>query len=544
MAALMAITLGCAPASGPAATAAARIESSGRGASISPYLRDDRIVVGDFSFVTAVAVSRRFVFAATRGGLIILDRLSRRWLPPLTAAEGYPAEGAYVIAGDPTDDAVWIGTAGAILIYRPSIGSVQRTIVPGQIERIVFDRAQPISGAFVLASGRWYSLGFGGVAVPATASQIPAPANRIGSETIDEVYRQFPNIRGFESLITRDESMRSARVTAAARAPERGEVWLGTGGRGLLQVDPVFAKATPFPYGLLAGGAGAISRSADGVIVASGAPIGAAGGLSLLSDDLSTARWITGDRRAVLDRLRATRMSVRAGVAWIIADDGVYRLALPDPESIVRVAANGSGFPTGARAVLARDGGAWIGDGDGLQFVNDSGQSAAPRELAGRRVYDLSSDGDRLFIATNQGLFVRTRDGAIERAGLRFADTRFDRPIAAVSNHDSALVALLTTGELIEVSLQSGRTAPNALGMLALSGLAPPRIAIDGESVWASTGDAVLILSRVPRTTRTLRAAADLPGTVADILLTPGAAWIATTRGVVRLRRLSDGSLP
>ena len=134
LAAVMLLMTGCAPMSGPAtaaAGAAARIDGEQRGA-IGPYLREDKIVVGDFSFVTGVAVTRRYVFAATRGGLIVLDRQSRRWLPPFTTIDGYPFEGSFVVAGDPTDDAVLIGTAGAVLTYRPSLGAVTRTIVPGR----------------------------------------------------------------------------------------------------------------------------------------------------------------------------------------------------------------------------------------------------------------------------------------------------------------------------------------------------------------------------------------------------------------------------
>jgi hypothetical protein len=337
----MLLSIRCAPMSGPATGAAARIDSDQRGA-IGPYLREDKIVVGDFSFVTAVAVSRRYVFAATRGGLIVLDRQSRRWLPPFTTIDGYPFDGAFVVAGDPTDDAVLIGTAGAVLTYRPSLGAVARTIVPGQIERIVFDRSRPIDGAFVLASGRWYGIGMGGVAVPVTADRLPAPQNRIGSETIEDVYRRFPNVGGFESILTRDDvTLRGARVTAAARAPERSEVWLGTAGRGLIEVDPIFNKATPHPYGLLGTDATALARSADGVIVATrsqGGTAGTAGGLSMLADDLATSRWFTGDRNRVLDRMHAIRIAVRDGTAWMLGVDGVLRASLSDPESVRLVA--------------------------------------------------------------------------------------------------------------------------------------------------------------------------------------------------------------
>ncbi len=545
LAAVMLLMTGCAPMSGPAtaaAGAAARIDGEQRGA-IGPYLREDKIVVGDFSFVTGVAVTRRYVFAATRGGLIVLDRQSRRWLPPFTTIDGYPFEGSFVVAGDPTDDAVLIGTAGAVLTYRPSLGAVTRTIVPGQIERIVFDRSRPIDGAFVLASSRWYGIGMGGVAVPVTADRIPAPQNRIGSETIEDVYRRFPNIGGFESLLTRDDvTLRGARVTAAARAPERSEVWLGTAGRGLIEVDPIFNKATPHPYGLLGTDATALARTADGVIVATRSQGGTAGGLSMLADDLATSRWFTGDRNRVLDRMHAIRIAVRDGTAWMLTVDGVLRASLSDPESVRLVAERET--PRVIGAIVARRDGAWIGGREGLRFVDDSARAAGPLLFNGT-VTDIWPDGAKLYLGTLTGLFVGSESsGDFASVAARFGDRRLAQPVAALGSHDSTLAVLLSGGELLELNLTTRQVAANRAPSLpsAVPGFA--RLAIDGTTITASTLDAVLVLSRVSRIARTLRAGSDLPGQINDVLLTPGALWIATTRGVVRLRRLADGSLP
>jgi hypothetical protein len=544
-AALLLLSMGCASMSGPASGAAVRIDGDQRGA-IGPYLREDKIIVGDFSFVTAVAVSRRYVFAATRGGLIVLDRQSRRWLPPFTTIDGYPFEGAYVVASDPTDDAVLIGTAGAVLTYRPSLGAVTRTIVPGQIERIVFDRSRPIDGAFVLASGRWYGIGMGGVAVPVTADRLPAPANRVGTETIEEVYRRFPNVGGFESILTRDDvTLRGARVTAAARAPERSEVWLGTAGRGLIEVDPIFNKATPHPYGLLGTDATALARSADGVVVATrsqGGTSGAGGGLSMLADDLATSRWFTGDRNRVLDRMHTTRIAVRDGSAWMLAADGVWRARLSDPESIRLVAERET--PRAIGAIVARRDGAWIGGREGLRFVGDSAAAAGPVRFNGT-VTDIWPDGATLYLGTLTGLFVGAESSGVFASGAaHFGDRRLAQSVAALASHDSTLAVLLSGGELLEVNLATRQVAPNRAPSLASAVPGFARLAIDGTTIAASTLDAVLVLSRVSRIARTLRAGSDLPGQINDVLLTPGALWVATTRGVVRFRRLTDGSLP
>jgi ligand-binding sensor domain-containing protein len=541
---LILLSAACAPMSGTGAAAggATRIDED-RSGPIGPYLREDKIVIGDFSFVTAVAVTRRFVFATTRGGLIVLDRQSRRWLPPFTTSDGYPLEGASVVAGDPTDDAVLIGTAGAVLTYRPSLGAVTRTIVPGQIERILFDRSRPIDGAFVLASGRWYGIGMGGVAMPVTADRIPAPQNRIGSESVEEVYRRFPNVRGFESILTRDDlTLRSARVTSAARAPERSEVWLGTAGRGLIEVDPIFAKATPHPFGLLGADATALARSADGVVVATRGQGGSGGGLSVLSDDLATARWFTGDRNRVLDRMDATRIAVRDGSTWMLASDGVLRASMSDPESVRRVAEGE--LPRSFGAIVTRRDGAWIGGREGLRFVDDSANSAGSVLFNGT-VTDIWADSRMLYLGTLAGLFIGSESaGTFESGAQRFSDLRLGQSAVAVAGHDSTLAVLLAGGELLELNLMTHRVFQNRAPPLpsAVPGLA--RIAIDGTTIAASTLDRVLVLSRVSRIARTLRAGSDLPGQINDVLLTPGALWIATTRGVVRWRRLTDGSLP
>jgi ligand-binding sensor domain-containing protein len=510
------LTAGCATMPGPATGGVVRVVGDQRGA-IGPYLREDKIVIGDFSFVTAVAVSRRYVFGATRGGLIVLDRQSRRWLPPLTAIDGYPLEGAFVVAGDPTDDAVLIGAAGAVLTYRPSLGALTRTIVPGQIERIMFDRSRPIDGAYVLASGRWYGIGLGGVAVPVTADRIPSPQNRIGSESIEEVYRRYPNVGGFESILTRDDvTLRGARVTAAARAPERSEVWLGTAGRGLIEVDPIFNKATPHPYGLLGADATALARSADGVIVATraqgtaGGGVGSGvtgGGLSMLSDDLATAHWFTGDRNRLLDRMHATRIAVREGSVWMLSSDGVLRASMSDPESVRRVAERET--PRAVGAIVARRDGAWIGGREGLRFVDDSAGAAGPVRFNGT-VTDISPDGATLYLGTLTGLFVGSEtSGVFESGARRFGDSRLAQQVAAVASQDSTLAVLLAGGELIEVNLTTRQVAPQRAPSLtsAVPGFA--RVAIDGTTIAASTLDRVLVLSRVSRIARTLRAGAN-----------------------------------
>jgi hypothetical protein len=200
--------------------------------------------------------------------------------------------------------------------------------------------------------------------------------------------------------------------------------------------------------------------------------------------------------------------------------------------------------PRAIGAIVARRDGAWIGGREGLRFVGDSAAAAGPVRFNGT-VTDIWPDGATLYLGTLTGLFVGAESSGVFASGAaHFGDRRLAQSVAALASHDSTLAVLLSGGELLEVNLATRQVAPNRAPSLASAVPGFARLAIDGTTIAASTLDAVLVLSRVSRIARTLRAGSDLPGQINDVLLTPGALWVATTRGVVRFRRLTDGSLP
>jgi ligand-binding sensor domain-containing protein len=185
-----------------------------------------------------------------------------------------------------------------------------------------------------------------------------------------------------------------------------------------------------------------------------------------------------------------------------------------------------------------------IGGGEGLRFIGDSAGAAGPAMFTGT-VTDIWPDGATLYLGTLDGLFLGSESSAVFASGAaRFGDRRLARSVAALASHDSTLAVLLSGGELLELNLTTRQVALQRAPALTSAVPGVARLAIDGTTIAASTLDGVLVLSRVSRIARTLRAGSDLPGQINDVLLTPGALWIATTRGVVRLRRLTDGSLP
>ena len=72
----------------------------------------------------AVAVSRRYVYSATSSGIAIYDRTFQTWLPPLSRELGLIESQINVLAGDPVEDALWLGVDGAVVMYRPQTEQV------------------------------------------------------------------------------------------------------------------------------------------------------------------------------------------------------------------------------------------------------------------------------------------------------------------------------------------------------------------------------------------------------------------------------------
>ena len=538
----------------PIACAAA---GSGAGDPASPrgrglLTRDDRVVITDFNDVARIAVSQRMVFAASRSGLAIYDRTFSSWFPPLTAADGFPAERVSVMVADPATDGVWIGTAGAVLFYQPLTDVLTRTLVSGYVEEIVFDRRDPAAGAYVRSGGAWTRVSASGFAQ--SGAMPPPPPAIVRTPTLADIYRQFPSLQTFQALLTRDAQMRSWPVTSGARAPDRTEVWLGTLGDGVFQVDPQFNTARHHPFGLLGAGAGAVSQAADGVwSIGLGIDGRGRGGLTFTSTALQEFRWVEGPLSSPLSGARGHALDVRASSAWAATDRGLVRVNLRD-ERDTQVWTMLDGLPADiVLSILARDQGAWVGTARGLAFVNDSvRERGAPRKgrvaqtgVTNTAVHALLATGDTLWIGTDAGLVLLPPGETARpvRPGAVANEPRLLRPIRALARSDS-LIVVATDDALLRFALPSGRllerltTVPfGAVGVIGA-------LAVDDQTIWAGGSNGAVVIGRETGLARVVPVAqGQLPGEVLDIVLTRDYAWLATRGGLVRLRRLPDGTV-
>lgn len=542
---LVLATTACAPA----ATGGLRGANDGaRDGGVSR--RDERQHIGSYGEVHAVAVSRRYVYAATPSGVGVYDRIRGAWDAPFTRENGLIDAHVTVIAGDPVEDAVWIGVPGAVVMYRPLTEQVLRTMIVGIPDVIVFDKSST-GDAYVRAGGQWTRVSRAGVAF--NVAQPPLPSTVVVPKTLNDLLLQFPSLRSPQMMLARnqraDRALPNYAITSGASSPERAsEVWLGTNGDGLYRVDPTFQEATPLRFGPMDSGIGALALAADGVWAAGLGESRRRGGLSFSSNDLQRWRWIDGTISVSLVGVRANALSVRAQRAWIATDRGVVRVRL-DAGEAVAIWTVLDGLPDARiNAIAARGEGAWAGTSRGLVWVNDSAETRerksrgiGVRLLDGTPVFALQQIGDSLWIGTSTGLVVLSASGQLTR--LASADPALRRPVRAMTWSDSVLL-VATDEAVLAVALNAAREPVRVQTIDVRSVGQITRMAMDDRTMWLAGSDGVLVAARQSAATRLLRVPLDLPGPALDVVASRDWLWIATPFGLVRVRRLGDGGLP
>ena len=517
--------------------------------------RDERQRIGSFSNVQAVAVSRRYVFAAGSSGIAIYDRVMNSWLPPLTRDDGLNDQQITVLAGDPVEDALWLGVPGGVIMYRPLTEQLQRTIVTGVPDLIAFDRTGT-GDAMVRAGGEWTRISRVGIATPMMR---PPLANAlILPRTLNDLYTQFPTLRTQPSLLLRgqasDRPLRTVQIISGAASPERAsEVWLGTAGDGLFRLDPAFMQSTPLPYGLMEPGVGALALAADGVWAAGLGQAFDRGGLSFVGSDLQRFRWIDGTITVPLVGVRGRSLVTRASRAWLGTDRGLVRVRLDGAQAMQSWGVL-DGLPDErVLSVATRDDGVWAGTVRGLAYVSDSSDTrnvrtrgVGVRLLDNMPVHALQFTGDTLWMGTEAGLMaIATPNGAVGGVVSRPVgnDPALRRPVRALAWSDSVLLA--ATDDAVLRLAPRGGVEPVRVDLLDVRLVGRvTRVAIDERTMWLAGTDGVVIVSRRDRATRVLRVPGDLPGAVLDIAADRDYLWLGTPQGLIRLRRRGDGGLP
>ena len=511
-----------------AALAAMAISSSS--SALAQWRPDERVVIGDFSRVLAIAASPSLVFAATTHGLTIYDRFARAWRLPVTAADGYPALVRVALA-DVTGNAVWLGTGDGWARYDADVRTWEVGVAPGGVGGLILDAADPASGIFVQSAAGWGFLPRGGFA-PTSDRPLPPLNRRIAPLTPDAAFALVPAAEALRALILTDARLHTGRFTCASRTPDQSDLFFGTWGMGVVRIDATSAEWQRIPFGLLAPGAGGLAVEGDGVWAASVARPGAQGerrGITWLRADLSADSTVEGTGVQGVDCLDGRRVVADGQSLWVACERGVAKIELSSGRSRLL-----TGLPVSDALSLApAPDGVWVGTAHGLARVTSGDIISAVGTLT-QPVLSLLTTHDSLWVGSVSGLGLVV-PGTSE---IIVPEDVGDQPAL-----HAPVVALARVGDTLAAATpdQLGWRDPGThrwtfthtrLDLGAISAMAGDR---GGAWIGGTTGLAFWEFSRSHF--RVLHAPGDIPAGVRDLAVDKAYVWVSGDSGVVRFTR-------
>jgi len=443
--------------------------------SVAQWRPDERVLISDFSYIDAVAASPWLVFAATRHGLLIYDRLARSWKPPVTTLDGYPATRVRVAVADPAGNAVWLGVGGG-----------------GPDGYVRYD-----------VDARLWTPG------------LPPPPEALAQVmTVESALSRAPGADALRALILTDPRLRSYQFTAAAGTRDRPDLFFGTNGMGLVRVDPQTAEWEPLSYGLLAPGVGAIAPAPDGVWAATSAR------LTWVAADLSATRTTEGGGAALGFTFRsARRMLTTSGALWLATEQGVLRI---DPGTMQSRMFD---VPQATSLAPAPDG-VWVGTARGLQVITRDG--GIVRVSTDFPVLSLVAARETLWVGTNAGV-VMIPPGRADAVGV----AALTQPIFAMARAGDTIVAATDRSLVWRDAANAWKELPFSLALGR-----PTALASDPEGgVWIGGTQGLAHADLARAHIRTLTVPVDLPAAVRDLVADRNYVWVATDSGLVRFDR-------
>lgn len=439
----------------------------------------ERVLVSDFSVVDAVAASPWTVFAATRHGLLIYDRVTHVWKQPVTTLDGYPTGRVRMAIADEAGNAVWLNLGG--------LGGWLRYDVDARM---------------------W------------TRAGQPPPGQPL---TVETALARAPAADAIRALILTDPRLRSYQFTAAASTPDKADLYFGTNGLGVVRVDPQTGEWEALPYGLVATGVGAIAAGSDGIWAATNARPGGGErrGLTWIATDLSATRPAEGGGAALgFNFIQARRLVASSGALWLATEQGVSRI---DPATMhARV----SDVPDVTSLAPAPDG-VWVGSTRGLSVITRDGNVV--RVSTDFPVLSLVAVRETLWVGTNAGVVMFPPGGTGTAAVAALS-----QPIYAMTRAAEIIVAA-TDRSLIwrDPATAAWKELPLSLALGR-----PTALAADPDGgVWVGGTQGLARADLGRAFLRTLTVPADLPAAVRDVLTDQDYLWVATDSGLVRFDR-------
>lgn len=499
----------------------------GVGVPVRPIRPEDRVLLGDFSRVNAVASSFDRVFVAYPTALGIYRPLERRWEVPRSPSEPRLLSTVFAAVIDGVDQSVWLATPEGWLHYRPEIDQWQRGFIPGRVQIIAIDAADPSRGVWFQTSSGWYVQSrYGGAAVPATPPRTLRPAT-----TVDDAMRDLPQLRSLAPTLALGPRLVQGRLTAAAPAPDASGWYIGTSSRGLLYFDRMGVQAQLFGLGLPSEVVGALVATTDGVWVATDATPAAGAQLTWLSGDLTHSERVAGLPTTGLPFDAVRRLLLGDQLLWVGSDRGLLRVTLPGGD--FRRFDEGSGLPDQrVTSLVQRRGRLVVGTLRGLAEEVTPGVIDRRATKYFGAVYALAARGDTVWAGTTNGLAamlpgdddLRIPDG-LRQLGLG------NSPVYGVGYVADTLVAM-TADRLLWRDPRSGVWTPGPV-LSEQAGRLTVMYA-DDDGVWVAGLRGAALVRPTLGALRVLQIPGDLPDQVTAIARSGHHLWIGTVQGLVR----------
>jgi ligand-binding sensor domain-containing protein len=488
---------------------------------------EDRMIIGDFSRITAIAASFDRVYIAAPPAVVIWNPQFRRWegsFDPPT-----PSLLARVFTGlaDPLDNSLWLARPDGWVHYQPDIQLWDQGVVPGGVVAIAFDQDNPGAGLYVRTRREWQLLPRGGtVPVPSQS-----PARPVVAASVEQAVRSNPSLQANAAAILSDNRLRNVRYTAAARASDNRGWYLGTSGIGALYVDDGAALPQRLNFGLPSERVGAVFSWPGGVWAGTDRTPLADASVTFVAGDLSEFRSLPGPSAtgAPFDQVR--ELTGQGKAIWAATDLGVARVNPADGR--IELVDDSRGLPDSrVNSIASRGGRITVGTARGVARISDS--------LAVERVAPSYSDpayavfpaGDSVWVGTPSGVLLALPGlgGLVRPEGLR--SPSFQTPVVDLATLGDTLVALTRDGLLWRDPRSRRWTlGPNLSALLGRL----RRFVPEGQGFWVA-GDRALGFARLSTPPLRPLRDADLPGAVNDLAVDHDHLWVATDRGLVRFR--------
>jgi hypothetical protein len=493
---------------------------------------EDRTVLTSFHLVSGMARDDRQLYAASEGGLQILDLLSGRWEQPSTMEDGYPVEeGPAALAYDPFERVVWLGTAaGGLHTYQVDFGRWRLEASPGlgPIVAIFPLSGERGNGVLARTPTGWYVVErFSGAVQPLPPGQLPAQAAALEVPAHERLRRLEPAYAASGATLTADRGGRTWPVTSFVAADRPGVYWLGTAGNNLYRFDVRFLEAEPRPFGLLTPGSGALALG-GGWLWMGGDGRGPRRGPVRASQDLQQWHQYEAGIVAAPSEL-VEDIAVTEDAVWFGGRGGLYRLDRPS-DRWSQVGGIGGRLPV--RRLALADGGLWVATDRGLTRVSADG-TVGDTFFEGRAVHAAVAANGGIWVGGAGSLVHMLEDGRVA-APVPGAPPAPPGPVVdLVSDRGDTWAATPDALWRFDGRGWEGplREVPTNVGRLR-------RLRLTGDALWV-TGDAGAARRvRDESGWRYLLVGRDLPaGPALDVLVTEDRVYVSTPAGVVRLQR-------